>query len=70
VTDYFSEKIERTCAFYEAQSRKIDAKYLAEVEKLASRFDWVLADFIRSKCGRRESGRPWNQSDARYRREI
>jgi hypothetical protein len=48
VTDYFSEKIERTCAFYEAQSRKIDAKYLAEVEKLASRFDWVLADFIRS----------------------
>jgi hypothetical protein len=46
--DYFREKIERRVAFYEAQSRQIDDKYLAEVKKLAARTrDPVLAEHFR-----------------------
>lgn len=50
VSQYLTDKIERRVSFYETQAQKIDGRYLAQVEKLATRTkakDPVLAEFFR-----------------------
>jgi len=48
VTQHLIDKIERRLSFLEAQAQKIDGRYLAQVEKLATRTkDPVLAQFFR-----------------------
>ena len=37
VSQYLTDEIERGVSFYETQAQKIDGRYLAQVEKLATR---------------------------------
>jgi hypothetical protein len=53
VVQYFREKIERELQFYETRAELIDAKYVAEVERLAKRTpDPAVASFFRTTMGR------------------
>jgi hypothetical protein len=48
LAQYFREKIERQAQFYETHAARIDARYTAQVEKLATRTrDKALAQFFR-----------------------
>jgi hypothetical protein len=50
VSQYLTDEVERGVSFYETQAQKIDGRYLAQVEKLATRTkakDSVLAQFFR-----------------------
>jgi hypothetical protein len=48
VSQYLTDKIERGVSFYETQAQRIDGRYLAQVEKLATRTqDPMLAEFFR-----------------------